>query len=237
MYARAQAGGPATFRGYAVRRYRQRSAHLPAERLGARLIRFAPHEAVVGLFHPIGDDGPWEDEEALEAAWREAGAPPAHLPDPAAEALILGEIVPLRLTPFAGSDALWAEEGALQVTARRAFAPGEVAARVEAYARERLLEAARGLVEGFLPRLPRGPSGLTVNGRLRGHTIGQCTRAGEILLAPCLARFPVQVLAATVAHELTHLTHFNHSPAFWRALTDLYPAWPDCDRTCLLRRT
>ena len=86
------------------------------------------------------------------------------------------------------------------------------------------------------PRLPRGPSGLTVNGRLRGHTIGQCTRAGEILLAPCLARFPVPVLAATVAHELTHLTHFNHSPAFWRALTDLYPAWPDCDRTCLLRR-
>lgn len=52
---------------------------------------------------------------------------------------------------------------------------------------------------------------------------GSCTTAdGTIRLSTRLAAFPPWVLDYVVVHELAHLVHGDHSPAFW-ALVQRYP--------------
>ena len=52
---------------------------------------------------------------------------------------------------------------------------------------------------------------------------GSCTPAdGTIRLSTRLAPFPPWVLDYVIVHELAHLTHGDHSPAFW-ALVHRYP--------------
>ena len=52
---------------------------------------------------------------------------------------------------------------------------------------------------------------------------GSCTTAdGTIRLSTRLAAFPPWVLDYVVVHELAHLVHGDHSPAFW-ALVRRYP--------------
>ena len=48
-----------------------------------------------------------------------------------------------------------------------------------------------------------------------------------IRLNAALREMPRWVLEAVVAHELAHVTHFDHSPAFWALLRNVYP---DVDR-------
>ena len=48
---------------------------------------------------------------------------------------------------------------------------------------------------------------------------GSCTPAsGEIRISSALAAFPSWVLDYVLVHELAHLAHPDHSPAFWAAV-------------------
>jgi hypothetical protein len=52
---------------------------------------------------------------------------------------------------------------------------------------------------------------------------GSCTPAtGEIRISDRIAGFPGWVLDAVIVHELAHLVHRDHSPAFWE-LAHRYP--------------
>ncbi|HLT16859.1 MAG TPA: M48 family metallopeptidase [Acidimicrobiales bacterium] len=52
---------------------------------------------------------------------------------------------------------------------------------------------------------------------------GSCTPGtGEIRISDRLAGFPAWVVDAVIVHELAHLVHADHSPAFW-ALAHRYP--------------
>ena len=52
---------------------------------------------------------------------------------------------------------------------------------------------------------------------------GSCTPStGEIRLSDRIAGFPLWVLDAVIVHELAHLVHLHHTPAFW-ALAHQYP--------------
>lgn len=52
---------------------------------------------------------------------------------------------------------------------------------------------------------------------------GSCTPStGEIRISDRIAGFPEWVVDAVIVHELAHLVHLAHSPAFW-ALANRYP--------------
>lgn len=49
------------------------------------------------------------------------------------------------------------------------------------------------------------------------------TRTRRVQLNAALRQMPVWVLEAVVAHELAHVSHPDHSPAFWRLLREVCP--------------
>lgn len=64
--------------------------------------------------------------------------------------------------------------------------------------------------------------------RLRHMTVqwGSCSPAGRITLNPMLVKAPRECIDYVLLHELVHLLHHNHSPAFYRTLDRQLPRWP-----------
>lgn len=54
---------------------------------------------------------------------------------------------------------------------------------------------------------------------------GSCTNKGEILLNPELIKTPAICIEYVIFHELCHLKHPNHGPAFFRMLDAVLPDW------------
>ena len=54
---------------------------------------------------------------------------------------------------------------------------------------------------------------------------GSCGRDGIVRVHWRLIQAPRVAMEYVVAHELVHLLHRNHSPAFWRALAETMPDW------------
>ncbi|MFO1370356.1 MAG: SprT family zinc-dependent metalloprotease [Marinagarivorans sp.] len=52
---------------------------------------------------------------------------------------------------------------------------------------------------------------------------GSCNARQEVQFNWLIALAPVQAIEYVVVHELCHLIHFNHSPAFWSAVGQLMP--------------
>lgn len=59
---------------------------------------------------------------------------------------------------------------------------------------------------------------------------GYCTRGGRISFSWQLIALPERLREYVVLHELTHLSHFDHSPAFKRALATYCPDFRDRER-------
>ena len=59
------------------------------------------------------------------------------------------------------------------------------------------------------------------------HRLGSCTNGGatdgHIRISDKIKDWPQWVVDYVIAHELTHRLHSNHSPAFWKTLTEAYP--------------
>jgi hypothetical protein len=56
---------------------------------------------------------------------------------------------------------------------------------------------------------------------------GSCNARGEIRLNWRLIKAQPHLIDYVVAHELAHLRHLNHSPAFWQTVARLYPEHRD----------
>lgn len=54
---------------------------------------------------------------------------------------------------------------------------------------------------------------------------GSCSPKGELLLNPLLVKAPSYCVDYVIFHELCHLNEHNHSPRFYRLLSNLVPDW------------
>jgi predicted metal-dependent hydrolase len=68
-------------------------------------------------------------------------------------------------------------------------------------------------------RLPRPPAAVSV--RETRSRWGSCSSAARLSFCWRLILAPPPVLDYVVAHELAHLTHRGHGPAFWKAVDQL----------------
>ncbi len=106
--------------------------------------------------------------------------------------------------------------GALCVPSAQA---GPAAERVlRALAAERL-DAACARHGGALGRRPTRIALRDPRGRW-----GSCTAAGRLMFSWRLVMAPPEVLDYVAAHEVAHLAHMHHGPAFWDEVARLSPA-------------
>ncbi|HEY5717936.1 MAG TPA: SprT family zinc-dependent metalloprotease [Motiliproteus sp.] len=54
---------------------------------------------------------------------------------------------------------------------------------------------------------------------------GACTARGQVSLNTLLLMAPEAVLDYVIIHELCHLRHLNHSPAYWALVSQWCPEW------------
>ncbi|TCI24403.1 M48 family peptidase [Exiguobacterium sp. SH5S4] len=52
---------------------------------------------------------------------------------------------------------------------------------------------------------------------------GSCSSRGTISINVRLMLAPIEVMDYVIAHEWTHLVHFDHSKSFWSTLSSVYP--------------
>lgn len=78
-----------------------------------------------------------------------------------------------------------------------------------------------GRIKAFAPLLGVEPRGFSV--RFYKSRWGSCNRRGELQFNWLLMMAPPAVVDYVVVHELAHLRHFNHSPAFWQLVASIMP--------------
>lgn len=144
-----------------------------------------------------------------------ADLPQAQIAAPGALLPVEGRL--LRITP-AALRAPRIEGEALLVPASRPAGPS-VAAFLKHLAHARLVPA----VDRHAARLGREFRGISL--RDTRSRWGSCTQDGRLMFSWRLAMAPPQVLDYVAAHEVAHLAHMDHSPAFWAATGRLVPDW------------
>ena len=64
--------------------------------------------------------------------------------------------------------------------------------------------------------------------------IGSCCRKNQVSFSCRLMGYPPEILDYVVVHELAHIVHKNHGPAFWRTVEAVLPDYKQ--RRAMLRR-
>jgi predicted metal-dependent hydrolase len=58
------------------------------------------------------------------------------------------------------------------------------------------------------------------------HHWASCSPKGDLNFHWRCLMAPLSVLDYIVVHELAHLIHLNHSPAFWNLVDKILPSYP-----------
>lgn len=166
----------------------------------------------------------FEKRTAVEAAAgrREAGGPERYASG--AKVPYRGRRVALKVVRDDGVKRIRVEGGrGITVRAPGAAGEAEIAAAVAAWLKRDLFERIRVTVRRHLFEFGVLPLGITIK-PMRGMW-ASCGKAGTLHFDPGLAEVPAPVLEYVVVHELAHLVHRSHSPAFWRLVATRVPGY------------
>ena len=106
------------------------------------------------------------------------------------------------------------------VTGRPEHMPRRLRDWLKAEARRTLTPQVHALVSGLDVKVTR------VSVRDTRSRWGSCSRDGKLSFSWRLIMAPAAVLTYVAAHEVAHLAHMNHGPAFWRTVARLLDGLP-----------
>ncbi len=75
----------------------------------------------------------------------------------------------------------------------------------------------------YLPGLPRAPARVRL--KVMSSQWGSLSPDGSLALDLSLVLGQPRAFEYVLVHELCHLVHANHSPAFWHEVEARFPAW------------
>lgn len=105
--------------------------------------------------------------------------------------------------------------------------------RIERHLRARARDVLTAETRELAAQLGRPVAAVSV--RDTASRWGSCSASARIAYSWRLILAPPAVRRYVVAHEVAHLAHLDHSPAFWRVATDLYGEDPAAARRWLRR--
>ena len=109
-----------------------------------------------------------------------------------------------------------------RMQARRESHPGP-SADEEAALRAKAKTLLPPLVEHYAALMGVVPAGITITGaRTR---FGSCSPKNRLSFSFRLMDYPIDAIEYVVVHELAHIVHKNHSPAFYREIEKILPDW------------
>lgn len=91
------------------------------------------------------------------------------------------------------------------------------------FLKERAHETVPPRIAYYAARVGRQATKLTL--RDTRSRWGSCGSKGQIMINWRLMMAPFEVLDYVIAHEVAHLAHLDHSPAFWGCVARLYPRY------------
>ena len=161
--------------------------------------------------------------------------PPYQLPRSARKTLSLeirhdGRLVvraPLRTTQrqideFIANHEAWIASNLEKQRLRREARPEPSDQEREALVRL-AMERLPGRVAHFAAIMGLYPAGITITGaRTR---FGSCSGKNRICFSWRLMQYPEEAVDYVVVHELAHIRHKNHSPAFYACVEQVLPDW------------
>ncbi len=161
----------------------------------------------------------WAEEQSGWVKTQLANMAPAIPFEPGARFPFRGQILQLHWDP-AGPRQVSLGAGRLDVGGPPETLDLRVARWLKSEARTVLDRESRELAERIGARLARTGVGDPVS------RWGSCSSSGSIRYSWRLILAPDFVRRATVAHEVAHLVHLNHGPAFHRLVEELFGADP-----------
>ncbi|MCG8314206.1 MAG: M48 family metallopeptidase [Pseudomonadales bacterium] len=91
--------------------------------------------------------------------------------------------------------------------------------------KNKLLKKINERAPGYAEKMAKQPSGYRVM-ELKNRW-GSCSAQGVLNFHWKCAMLPLSVLDYVIVHELAHLQHSNHSPAFWRLVEKVMPGYEE----------
>lgn len=141
----------------------------------------------------------------------------------------LGESLRIELDSAAGARApRWHRRGDTLVLRASENSPAGALPLLRDWLRERARETGPGLVAALSAETGLVPSRLQF--RLQRSRWGSCSSRGTVSLNACMLFLQPRELRYLVLHELCHLKHMHHGPAFWALVARHEPHCRELDR-------
>ncbi len=127
------------------------------------------------------------------------------------------------------TDKVWREHATVHVQVRGDATQGPASATLKRAFRDFYLNEARADVGRWLPALAEatGHSPVRISYKIMRTQWGSMSSRGVMALELSLVLGRPDAFRYVLVHELCHMRHHDHSPAFWREVEKHFPEWQD----------
>lgn len=133
----------------------------------------------------------------------------------------LGEVLGIRYKPEVPQTMLSSDKKELWIKAQPGEREQDILREVWQWLRARFDEHVKNRGSYWIDVTSLVPQGVQIS--LARKRWGSCTRKGVIRLSWRLICLPTEFFDYVFVHELVHLRHFDHSPAFWHCVESFFP--------------